>query len=132
MAKATNPHAAAQRHLTRSGPEMAALIRRVGPCTLVPHTDLFSVLVRTVIAHEPPLDRLLPDADELLAKSEKLMADYLAGDVTGAWKQFFAVANIQLPDEEPLLHYCDRQDVLVWPLVPFVAARVFRPRRRKP
>jgi len=56
-------------------------------------------LVRTVIAHEPPLDRLLPDADELLAKSEKLMADYLAGDVTGAWKQFFAVANIQLSDE---------------------------------
>jgi hypothetical protein len=27
------------------------------------------------------------------------MADYLAGDVTGAWKQFFALANIHLPDE---------------------------------
>jgi pimeloyl-ACP methyl ester carboxylesterase len=56
-------------------------------------------LVRTVIAHEPPLNRLVPDADELQAKSEKLMADYLAGDVTGAWRQFFALANIQLPDE---------------------------------
>ncbi|WP_350281199.1 alpha/beta hydrolase [Kribbella sp. HUAS MG21] len=56
-------------------------------------------VVRAVIAHEPPLDRLLPHAEELLAKSEQLMADYLAGDVTGAWKQFFAVANIQLPDE---------------------------------
>jgi pimeloyl-ACP methyl ester carboxylesterase len=55
--------------------------------------------VSTVVAHEPPLDRLVPDGDELLAKSEKLMADYLAGDVTGAWKQFFEVANIQLPDE---------------------------------
>jgi hypothetical protein len=41
----------------------------------------------------------VPDADELLAKSEKLMADYFAGDVTGAWKQFFALANIHLPDE---------------------------------
>jgi|SRR4051794_2927433 pimeloyl-ACP methyl ester carboxylesterase len=55
--------------------------------------------VRKVVAHEPPLDRLLPDADELLAKSEQLMADYLAGDVTGAWKQFFELANIHLPDE---------------------------------
>ncbi|MFK4086909.1 alpha/beta fold hydrolase [Kribbella sp. NPDC020789] len=53
--------------------------------------------VRAVIAHEPPLDRLLPDGDELLAKSEKLMADYLSGDIVGAWEQFFALANIQLP-----------------------------------
>ncbi len=55
-------------------------------------------LVSTVIAHEPPLDRLVEDADELLAASERMMADYLAGDVIGAWKQFFALANIQVPD----------------------------------
>ncbi|MFF1821669.1 alpha/beta fold hydrolase [Kribbella sp. NPDC058245] len=53
--------------------------------------------VHKVIAHEPPLDRLVPDGDELLAKSEKLMADYLNGDPVGAWEQFFALANIQLP-----------------------------------
>ncbi|TDD47016.1 alpha/beta hydrolase [Kribbella antibiotica] len=53
--------------------------------------------VRAVIAHEPPLDRLVPDGDELLAKSEKLMADYLSGDTVGAWEQFFALANIELP-----------------------------------
>jgi enterochelin esterase-like enzyme len=35
-------------------------------------------VVRAVIAHEPPLDRLVDDGDELLAKSEKLMADDLA------------------------------------------------------
>lgn len=91
--------------------DLAALIRHVdaGPAVVLGssggavsalalaqnHPDV----VRAVIAHEPPLDRLLPDAEELLAKSEKLMADYLAGDVTGAWKQFFEVANIQLPDE---------------------------------
>lgn len=55
-------------------------------------------LVSTAIAHEPPLDRLVEDGDELLAASERMMADYLAGDVIGAWKQFFALANIQLPD----------------------------------
>jgi pimeloyl-ACP methyl ester carboxylesterase len=55
-------------------------------------------LVSTVIAHEPPLDRLVEDGDELLAASERMMADYLAGDVVGAWKQFFAIANIQVPD----------------------------------
>jgi len=53
--------------------------------------------VHAVIAHEPPLDRLVPDGAELLAKSEKLMADYLRGDVVGAWEQFFALANIELP-----------------------------------
>jgi pimeloyl-ACP methyl ester carboxylesterase len=55
-------------------------------------------LVSTAIAHEPPLDRLVEDGDELLAASERMMADYLAGDVIGAWKQFFALANIQVPD----------------------------------
>ncbi|WP_329003078.1 alpha/beta hydrolase [Kribbella sp. NBC_00709] len=56
-------------------------------------------VVRAVIAHEPPLDRLVADGDELLAKSEKLMADYLAGDVVGAWQQFFKLANLPVPDE---------------------------------
>ncbi|MEI8411317.1 MULTISPECIES: alpha/beta fold hydrolase [unclassified Kribbella] len=55
-------------------------------------------LVSTVIAHEPPLDRLVEDGDELLAASERMIADYLAGDVIGAWKQFFTLANIQVPD----------------------------------
>jgi pimeloyl-ACP methyl ester carboxylesterase len=91
--------------------DLAALIRHVdaGPAVVLGSSGgAVSALalaqhhpgvVRTVIAHEPPLDRLIPDADEVLAQSEKLMADYLAGDVTGAWKQFFALANLQLPDE---------------------------------
>ena len=28
-----------------------------------------------------------------------------------------AAAGLQLPDEEPLLHYSERQDALIWPLV---------------
>jgi pimeloyl-ACP methyl ester carboxylesterase len=54
--------------------------------------------VHTVIAHEPPLDELLEDRDQLHAQTEDLIATYLAGDVTGAWKKFFAQANINLPE----------------------------------
>lgn len=91
--------------------DLAALIRHVdaGPAVVLGSSGgAVSALalaqdhpgaVRAVIAHEPPLSRLLPDADELLAAAEKQMADYLAGDVIGAWKQFFRGANIRIPDE---------------------------------
>ncbi|HWD78373.1 MAG TPA: alpha/beta hydrolase [Kribbella sp.] len=91
--------------------DLAALIRHIdaGPAVVLGSSggavsalalaQCHPEVVRTVIAHEPPLDRLLPDADELLAMAEKQMADYLAGDVLGAWKQFFRGANIQIPDE---------------------------------
>lgn len=90
--------------------DLARLIREVdaGPATVLGSSggavtalalaQAHSELVSTVIAHEPPLDRLVEDADELLAASERMMADYLAGDVIGAWKQFFVLANIQVPD----------------------------------
>ncbi|SCL37580.1 Pimeloyl-ACP methyl ester carboxylesterase [Micromonospora pallida] len=55
--------------------------------------------VHTVIAHEPPLDELLDDREELRARTEEMVATYLAGDPVGAWRQFLAVANIQLPEE---------------------------------
>lgn len=90
--------------------DLARLIRHVaaGPATVFGSSggavtalalaQAHPELVSTAIAHEPPLDRLVEDADELLAASEQMMADYLAGDVIGAWKQFFALANIQVPD----------------------------------
>ena len=90
--------------------DLARLIRHVdagpatafgssgGAVTVLALAQAHPELVSTVIAHEPPLDRLVEDADELLAASERMMADYLAGDVIGAWKQFFALANIQVPD----------------------------------
>ncbi|MEU4191285.1 alpha/beta hydrolase [Kribbella sp. NPDC026611] len=67
-------------------------------------------VVHAVIAHEPPLDRLVPDGDELLAKSEKLMADWLAGDRVGAWRQFFELGNLQLPDEVVEMMFGGEQD----------------------
>ncbi|MEV0804230.1 alpha/beta hydrolase [Kribbella sp. NPDC050281] len=90
--------------------DLARLIRHVGDgpaavfgssggaVSVLALAQAYPELVSTVIAHEPPLDRLVEDGDELLAKSERMMADYLAGDVIGAWRQFFALANIQVPD----------------------------------
>ncbi|MFD7160133.1 alpha/beta fold hydrolase [Kribbella sp. NPDC059898] len=102
--------------------DLAALIRHVdaGPAVVLGssggavsalalaqyHPDV----VRTVIAHEPPLSRLLPDADELLAMAEKQMATYLSGDVVGAFKQFFRGANIQIPDQVVELMFAGDRD----------------------
>ena len=55
--------------------------------------------VHTVIAHEPPLEELLEDRAELRTGTEAMVATYLAGDVAGAWRMFFAGADITMPDE---------------------------------
>ncbi|MFE4663582.1 alpha/beta fold hydrolase [Streptomyces sp. NPDC056716] len=52
----------------------------------------------TVIAHEPPLIELLEDREQLRAGTEDLVTTYLDGDVTGAWKRFFAQAGIAIPE----------------------------------
>ncbi|MFI6577900.1 alpha/beta fold hydrolase [Nocardiopsis sp. NPDC050513] len=56
-------------------------------------------LAHTVVAHEPPLNELLPDRDTLHARTEEMIAVYLAGDVVGAWRLFMANADIAMPDE---------------------------------
>ncbi|WP_232667786.1 alpha/beta fold hydrolase [Pseudonocardia sp. TRM90224] len=56
-------------------------------------------LVRTVIAHEPPLIELLDDREQLRAETEKQASTYLDGDVLGAWRLMLEQANIVLPDE---------------------------------
>ena len=53
--------------------------------------------VRTVVAHEPPLTELLDDRDEHRRLTERMCATYLAGDVLGAWRMFFADAGIAMP-----------------------------------
>jgi pimeloyl-ACP methyl ester carboxylesterase len=55
-------------------------------------------LVRGVIAHEPPLIELLPDAAERHAGNEVVIARWLAGDYAGSWRAFLENANIQLPE----------------------------------
>lgn len=55
--------------------------------------------VHTIIAHEPPLDELLDDREQLRDQTEDIIATYLAGDVIGASRKFLKVANIDLPEE---------------------------------
>ncbi|HEY2443572.1 MAG TPA: alpha/beta hydrolase [Streptosporangiaceae bacterium] len=54
--------------------------------------------VSTIVAHEPPLLELLDDREQQRAQTEDIIATHLAGDLTGAWAKFMAMAGIQLPD----------------------------------
>ncbi len=56
-------------------------------------------LAHTVIAHEPPLDELLDDRDELRAQLDKTIAAYRSGDALGAWTTFLTSANLPVPPE---------------------------------
>ena len=56
-------------------------------------------LLGTVVAHEPPLQELLPDRDDLRERTEDMIATYLGGDVRGAWVRFLRIANIEMPAE---------------------------------
>ena len=56
-------------------------------------------LVATVIAHEPPLQELLDDREQLRANTNDMVETYLAGDIVEAWMKFFEGANIDMhPD----------------------------------
>lgn len=56
-------------------------------------------LLRTVIAHEPPLDELLPvlDREERRVVAEAIVTAYLTEGRAAAWRLFLADANIELP-----------------------------------
>ncbi|TYB46697.1 alpha/beta fold hydrolase [Actinomadura chibensis] len=69
-----------------------------GACTVLALAQSHPARVSTVIAHEPPLDRVLPDAEALLKATDDLIATYLDGDVIGAWRKFMATSGIDLPD----------------------------------
>lgn len=56
-------------------------------------------LAPTVIAHEPPLLELLPDRVEQRRITDELTTAALSGDRIGAWRLFFAQANIPMPEE---------------------------------
>ncbi|HEV3146576.1 MAG TPA: hypothetical protein VGZ47_21995, partial [Gemmataceae bacterium] len=48
----TSPFAKAERHLSRKSPVFRKIIRRIGPCTLKPNPDHFSVLVHTIVSQQ--------------------------------------------------------------------------------
>lgn len=49
---AKHPYRSAQKHLMQKVPELKALIEMVGPCTLQPNSDGFSVLVRSIVSQQ--------------------------------------------------------------------------------
>lgn len=57
-------------------------------------------LVHTVIAHEPPVDRLTDDPDKQFEATDDIVATYLSGDHFGAWGKFLDNAGIVMPDDE--------------------------------
>lgn len=56
-------------------------------------------LVATVVAHEAPLEELLPDAAALRANTGAMVAAYAAGDPVGAWTVFVESADLDVPAE---------------------------------
>jgi pimeloyl-ACP methyl ester carboxylesterase len=57
--------------------------------------------VATVIAHEPPLQELVDDRDRLRAGTERIIATYLAEGSAAAWREFMAVGDIVVPEDDP-------------------------------
>jgi pimeloyl-ACP methyl ester carboxylesterase len=69
-----------------------------GAVTALALTQAHPEQVTTVVAHEPPLTELVDDREQLRRGTEAYCTAYLAGDVVGAWKSFFALADIPVPD----------------------------------
>ncbi len=57
--------------------------------------------VRTVVAHEPPLLELLPDADEQRAATEDIIATFSSDGMFAAWGKFMANAGFDMPSGGP-------------------------------
>lgn len=55
--------------------------------------------VRTLVAHEPPVALLLPDAAEARAGIQELYDTYRTAGIGAAWQRFFAFTGLQLPPQ---------------------------------
>ena len=62
-----SPYLVAQRAISRRDSKLRPIIKRVGPCTLRPMADRFSVLVRTIISQQLSTKAALTIGDRLLA-----------------------------------------------------------------
>jgi len=54
----------------------------------------------TVIAHEPPVNELVPDHERLRAGTERIIATYVVQGSGPAWAEFMRVADIVMPEGE--------------------------------
>src|SRR4051794_26469059 len=53
-----------------------------------------------VIAHEPPLNKLVDDRERLRAAADGIIATYLAEGPEAAWAAFLAMAEIEAPADD--------------------------------
>ncbi|HEX3513939.1 MAG TPA: alpha/beta hydrolase [Trebonia sp.] len=91
--------------------DLARLIRHLdaGPATVLGSsggaiTTLALVqahpeLVRTAVAHEPPLVQLLEDRERQLAANKDTVATFAGGDALGAVRKFMTNAGFVMPEE---------------------------------
>jgi pimeloyl-ACP methyl ester carboxylesterase len=71
-----------------------------GAVTALALAQAHSEQVATVIAHEPPLQELVEDRARLRAGTERIIAAYLAAGPAAAWREFMAVADIAVPEDD--------------------------------
>lgn len=70
-----------------------------GAVAALAFAQAYPELIHTVVAHEPPLEGLLDDHQQLRVNSDDMVECYLGGDVVGAWIRFFDGADIDMhPD----------------------------------
>jgi len=69
-----------------------------GAVTLLALVEARPDLVHTVIAHEPPLNEMLPEREGRRAVAERIISAYLSHGRAAAWRLFLAEASIHLPD----------------------------------
>lgn len=90
--------------------DLARLIRHVdagpavvlgssgGAITTLALVQAHPELVRTAVAHEPPLVQLLEDREQLLAVTEDTVATFAGGDRLGAVRKFMTFADLAMPE----------------------------------
>lgn len=91
--------------------DLARLIRHVdagpaivlgssgGAVTTLALVEAHPELVRTAVAHEPPLLQLLEDREQQLAANEETVATFVSGDRLGAIRKFMAFAGFVMPEQ---------------------------------
>jgi pimeloyl-ACP methyl ester carboxylesterase len=67
--------------------------------------------VRTLVAHEPPLLELLPDADEQRAQTDDIIETFHTHGIGAAWMKFMANAGFDVSDAPPPPGKPSSQDV---------------------
>ena len=55
--------------------------------------------VQTLVAHEPPLALLLPDAEEARDAFQEIYDIYCSGNTGGAWQRFSSFAGMEVPPQ---------------------------------